>query len=59
MKTSRQWENISENTYRLRTANGWVVKEFYTFILADKSCSVAMELVYVPDGKEPWELEDR
>lgn len=54
----RKWEPVTANTYRMATPEGWIVKDIYTFVCADKHCSVAMGTWKIADpNHDKWKLD--
>lgn len=47
------WEQIDQNTWRMRVTGGWIVKSVYHYVYQ----SVSIHQVYVPDGGHLWTVE--
>ena len=57
MEFDPKWELICGDTYRMKTPEGWLVKDSYHAILADKSTSVSLALERVLDPDHVWEFK--
>jgi len=53
-KYSGKWEHLSENTYRMKTPEGWIVKDIYTLICAGNNGSVDVASWRVLDPEHTW-----
>lgn len=59
----REWEEINENTYRLKVAGGYLVKVVERkYVPAELGKGrhevVALQLGFVPDDTDRWKLEE-
>ena len=48
------WEDIGEETKRLKVPGGWLVRSNISYI-----GSVSVALTYVPDPDHSWQLNDK
>lgn len=51
---SGKWELLSQNTYRMKTPEGWIVKDIYTFIVGGNNGNVDVASWKVNDPSHTW-----
>lgn len=56
-KYPREWEQINDNTERLRLHGGWALHTYRHQIVMDKFFVNSEALEFIPDPKGLWVLE--